>query len=606
MTTNMQKTLVALAVGAMCTASGLGLTSVSADSLTWDATASTTGGSEGNGTWNTTNTNWYDTTTTTTEPVAWSNSASDSAYFGPGSGSYTVTLGANISAVTMAPGPTNNFAGTLTFDGTAANNYSITASGTVHFGGTGLNSDTATTGTFNLQNMTFNATGSKQGTGNDEVWGSTLNIGTTGGGATYNASDYLDIGGGSVSTVNVNNNSTLNVVNNIRIDGDNQWGNPSGSSTLNVNTGGKVDITSATGQLWLSNAHNRTAGGPDLGTVNVGGTLIASVITTQVNNGDPQIGTLNINSGGIVKTGQISSNTVTSAGVVANGKTIVNLNGGIIETSQVAAAAAGTTVVNFNGGTLQAVSPNSLGSWIQQAVTLNVNNGGAVLDANGNNGAMIYASLLQGSGGSTGGLTITNSGSTPGAVYLSKSVNTYTGPTEIQSNATLSLETNSTAPAATIADSSVLKIDSGGSLDISQNGLAQTVLNSLNDAGGTITFGMNGNQVSNILVNTASSISGTNTINVYGVYGATAFNYGTYNLIADAAGGLTGNFVFGNGTDSAHATLGSNSYLLTLSNSNTAEMLTVSPVPEPATLGLFAIGGMALVLIGRKRLRRTI
>ncbi|MHB1768579.1 MAG: PEP-CTERM sorting domain-containing protein, partial [Phycisphaerae bacterium] len=87
-------------------------------------------------------------------------------------------------------------------------------------------------------------------------------------------------------------------------------------------------------------------------------------------------------------------------------------------------------------------------------------------------------------------------------------------------------------------------------------------------------------------------VSGTNTINISAL--GNSLNSGLYTLLSDANGGLTGTFLFGNGSNAENFSLGSNNYLLSLANSNTAETLNVAAVPEPATLGLLAIGSLAL------------
>jgi autotransporter-associated beta strand protein len=225
---------------------------------------------------------------------------------------------------------------------------------------------------------------------------------------------------------------------------------------------------------------------------------------------------------------------------------------------------------------------------LSSGVTLNV--------ASGVN-ATVASPFLQGAS-STGGVTVTGGGT----VVMDGGNNTYTGPTTINSG-TLALAGGSSP--ATIADSSMLTINSGAAFDISAITATPTTLKGLTISGGTINVAMDGSgNVSNIVLNSAAIVSGTNTINFAAASGVTALTPGTYTLLADANGGLAGTFLFGNGANSEKYALGSDSYLLTLANSNTAETLNVgagAPVPEPAALGLFAVGGMALVLMGRKR-----
>ncbi|MCS7305198.1 MAG: autotransporter-associated beta strand repeat-containing protein, partial [Thermoguttaceae bacterium] len=65
--------------------------------LTWDANTAVSGAQDGSGTWNTSNNNWW----TGSANAIWSNTAPDSAVIGAGTatdaGTYTITLGSNIT-----------------------------------------------------------------------------------------------------------------------------------------------------------------------------------------------------------------------------------------------------------------------------------------------------------------------------------------------------------------------------------------------------------------------------------------------------------------------------------------------------------------------------
>ena len=63
-----------------------------AASLTWDANTGTTGAQDGNGTWDTTNTNWWNGAANTN----WNNTTPDSAIIGLGAAN-TISLGTGIS-----------------------------------------------------------------------------------------------------------------------------------------------------------------------------------------------------------------------------------------------------------------------------------------------------------------------------------------------------------------------------------------------------------------------------------------------------------------------------------------------------------------------------
>ncbi|MGC8539115.1 MAG: PEP-CTERM sorting domain-containing protein [Phycisphaerae bacterium] len=188
--------------------------------------------------------------------------------------------------------------------------------------------------------------------------------------------------------------------------------------------------------------------------------------------------------------------------------------------------------------------------------------------------------------------------------------NTYTGPTVINSDSALQLEDHTAAKpnggvtgVATIADTSLLQVDSGGALILNPDGVGtQISVGGLNLQGGIISLGFDGGSVQNLLVGSKAAISGTNIINLVDLSnGKTAVPAGTYTLIADSAGGLTGTFEFSNGSDTGTLTVGSNTYTGTLNNTDAAETLTVSAVPEPTAVALLAIGAMGLLLIRRRK-----
>lgn len=92
---------------------------VSGVTLTWDSDASSANGAtDGQGTWNTTNTNWYPGGTNPQTDVVWSNTTADIAVFGNGGVGNTVTVGTvNAGGITFAAVTTTAYtlnSGTIT------------------------------------------------------------------------------------------------------------------------------------------------------------------------------------------------------------------------------------------------------------------------------------------------------------------------------------------------------------------------------------------------------------------------------------------------------------------------------------------------------------
>ena len=398
--------------------------------------------------------------------------------------------------------------------------------------------------------------------------------------------------------------------------------------TLNIS-----GIATNTGE-WLVSF----GGGPGVININQGG-LMESYMTRIGSSGSAAA--VNVNSGGILAASYIHS----AAGTVNSTTDFLNVNGGTLE----------------NGPyTTPGVTPaySSQTTWITNQVTVQLLAGGATINDSGqfdstspanptgspnnqlgqNYNLLVAAPIVSGvSSEADGGLTITGNGT----VTLANT-NTYTGPTTIQSG-TLALGTysytNSDGTGVTqtgsIADSTSITVNSGATFDVSAliggytignrqsligsgiikgNLMVQGVLqpdpssstgtltfdNNLTISGATINVALDSNgNADNIVIYGLAAVSGINTINISTL--GHSLNSDSYTLLADANGGLAGTFLFGNGANSEMYTLGINTYLLSLANSNTAEILNVAAVPEPATLGLLAVGGLALVLIGRKR-----
>ncbi|NNM89176.1 MAG: PEP-CTERM sorting domain-containing protein, partial [Phycisphaerae bacterium] len=81
----------------------------------------------------------------------------------------------------------------------------------------------------------------------------------------------------------------------------------------------------------------------------------------------------------------------------------------------------------------------------------------------------------------------------------------------------------------------------------------------------------------------------------------------TYTLLSVANGGLSlSDFAFSNNLTTESLLVGSNSYNLALSiagvnNNDLVLTVSQSSIPEPATLGLMSLGGLALLLVKRRQ-----
>ncbi len=544
LTSESRKGIAILSAGAaVLLLTGLSVSSAGAANLTWDPSGSATGPSNGSGTWNSTGAYWYNGTGVQT----WSNG--NGAYFGAGtggSGSYTVTLGSSSGTYTTVDLGVNNSGNAYALDGIGG---TITGTGQV-----------VVNGNLTLENLTL--------------------------------SGYKNI--------EVNTGGVI-------------------GSQLNINAGATISMPATSTNLFLSDVPTGGTSGTT-GTVDInGGSLTIGAITVAADGAHQarQAGILNINSG-TVTTEAIAG--ITSKSTLTLGSTTtVNLNGGTLATRWITSTNNGAVIVNFNGGTLQASNVGGIGAASGSPYTIptgsvNVQTGGAMIDSNAHTywiqSPLVHDATL----GSTadGGLTVMDSkatGSQTTSFVTLQGTNTYTGPTTVQTGGDLVLAGAATAAnsaalaAGTIADSSSVTVASNAVLTLANNAAA-TQINALNINGGSLTFELNSSQTPTLSIGTAANVKGVNTINIYALAGTSSFTFGTYTLITDSLGGLSGGtFAFGNGQQTAIAgpLSGGSSYLLTLGSTDTTETLTISAVPEPASLGLFAIGGMALLLLGRKR-----
>ncbi len=420
----------------------------------------------------------------------------------------------------------------------------------------------------------------------------TVNLGTVGSLTNYVWAAFIGVGGpGNNGTYNLDS-GTLNV-NVSSLYGGLRIGQSTGvTGTLNVNGG--------TLNNYVENASTPTA--DVLGTI---GLAVAGGSTATVNQ-----------NAGVVNTGQVSMVGATSATLSTTAA--YNLNGGTLATGQVNMHTTGsgaTATFNFNGGTLQANATSA--TFMQGLTAANVQAGGAVLDTNGFNDTIAQLLMHDPALGSTpdGGLTKQGSG-----ILTLSGANTYTGTTAVAAG-TLKL-----GVASAVADSSRIDVQSGATLDVSALtsgftvGASQTLegVGTVSTGGHTLTI--NGTvkpgdaAMGTLTIDPASmvfSAGSTLSIDAVGASSDLLAVDGTLNLsgtgdtldfvgtptaglytIVTYSGTLTGTFANLN-------LLGYSINYGTGSNSS----ITLSRVPEPATLGLLALGGLGILASGRRQRR---
>ena len=507
---------------------------------------------------------------------------------GSGAG-LTYNVLAPITVSTSAASPTLTFSNT-TGNGTAAFNFSggITANaagfndrvqGTVTLSGSATNTfeggfglSPGAPGALNL-NANVNVTGAKTGgfsvgydgtvtQGNNAI----VNLGTIDSTTNYANAALIGVGYSGMTGTYTLNSGMLNV--NVQ--------QPYGGLRVGVSSGvtGVLNVNGGTLNNYVENSTTPTADA--LGVLSV--STVASSTST-VNQ-----------TGGTVNTGSVEL--VGSATTTAPSTATYNLDGGTLATvgvyAGVSTANGGTSVFNFNGGTLQAIAAQATHVNGQPVYRLlygnltaaNVQNGGAIIDTNGFNSEVDQALLHDSSLGSTpdGGLTVKDSSSTPSTLFLT-GANTYTGATTV-AGGTLTLGAYGTI-FGSLANSNIT-IDSGATFNGTAPGSGKVSKLNFNISGDTSNL-ITDNGTFNITdLALALNLSGTQTLSQY--------------VLADYTNGNP---------------LGSKFYSTTLANGWSINYGTLHPgeivlvnanaVPEPASLGLLAVGGLGLLLLGKRR-----
>ncbi|NBW97839.1 MAG: hypothetical protein EBR28_14235, partial [Planctomycetia bacterium] len=288
--------------------------------------------------------------------------------------------------------------------------------------------DASNTGAFTKTGAgSFTFTGSSLGSGTITLNGGTTTI-DPGVNGTFTATNKINVGNaGGLSTLNIASGT-------VNIPLGNQWftigdSGASGTATMNV-TGGSTTLT----------ANRMLVGNKIPGYLNVsGGILTVAGSATPIMmvggevtySGTGSSGFVTVSGGTLAVTGSTGNITLASGTGAGTWAGTINLNGGEFQTSRpivMGSATSGqtfTSTVNFNGGVLRALASNT--SMMTGLTAAYVQNGGASINTNGFD-VTIGQALLQGTGGSTGGLTKSGAGT-----LTLTGASTYTGATTISS-----------------------------------------------------------------------------------------------------------------------------------------------------------------------------
>ncbi|MBN8419890.1 MAG: autotransporter-associated beta strand repeat-containing protein [Verrucomicrobia bacterium] len=439
---------------------------VAASSLTWDADGTAGGNAGGTGTWNTTSTFWN----LSNVMKAWSNASSDIAIFGGTAGTVTLTeaitaggltfntdgytiagngnmltLGGSVtvtnastlaviqSELTLSANTAFTGSGNLTLDtasSIAGGNFSFTKTGT---GTLNLKGTITDAGTLTISGGITNLSGSYTRTTYSTSYGlsvtsGVLNVTGTLGTSAANPTGQTAFSGGSITNFSgteylSGSSSTFRV-------------GEGTSATVNV-TAGTLTIGSSSGGLVLGRSTTTASGTLNIsgGTLNVAGS--GSRIRIGAGYSDTEssgASVMTISGTGLFDTNATSSDTILLGSNLLGNTTstgTINLDGGTLATNRtITGGLYAASIFNFNGGTLKANGTTV--TLATSLTTVNIRNGGAVIDTNGFNISIAKAlthSSIVGDNTTDGGLTKIGLG----ILTLSGSdANTYTGVTLIK------------------------------------------------------------------------------------------------------------------------------------------------------------------------------
>jgi hypothetical protein len=402
--------------------------------------------------------------------------------------------------------PTGNMF--IGLDNATVSTWNVNTTGTAQAGGVYVGTTGLSTGTINMDAGTVDVSAEMQIGGTFFGNGGTGQLNMTGGTVTSNIVSFArgSFDGAAISGTGVISGGTLN---------SRQWftlgfaGSAANVATI-TNNGGTINVNTSGGGLLEMGVFDTTT---NLFTVNSGSVNLQNNAGIGFGQGGNHTGTSTFTqNGGTVTffsdggTTAGGSGSVNLGNGVSTGTYAYNLNGGTLTAPSISKSAAGANgAFNFNGGTLKATT--STATFMQGLSAANVQNGGAIVDTNGNN-ITIAQSLLD---AGTGGLTKQGSG----RLTLS-GANTYDGVTAISAgslfvtgslgNSSVTVGTGATVGGnGSLAGS--LNFDSGSMLDVSGGTLTVAGLVSFDNFG----FGnLVGFDVNSVADGTYTLISGTN------------------------------------------------------------------------------------------------
>jgi autotransporter-associated beta strand protein len=374
----------------------------------------------------------------------------------------------------------------------------MTVKGAAHFTESGdfnVSDQDTSNGTLNIQDIAQLTIGSlfvgKSGSSIGQVNQTGGSVANAGG-----SNDWRIGGAATTGTGDSGAQGTYNLVAGTFQTGHNFQIGASGQGVFNQ-TGGTVSVTGG------FNVIGRYAGGQ--GTLSISNGTYTNSSASRMIVGESGTGTLNMTGAGqLIFTGTAAG---TGLGIGANtsgaGTGVVNLDGGLIQTSQVADQNTdpnvGSSTFNFNGGVLRVTSGTASAATFMQGLTQAVvKSGGAFIDTNGVNTTIAQPLLAPTEGDTSGGLTKLNTGTLTLA-----SAATYGGATPINGG-TLQLNLAAgTAPATDLIPATSGLVINGGGLLVSgkttatSQTFASTTLNSTGainatiGTGGSLTLALN-------------------------------------------------------------------------------------------------------------------